>query len=845
MDPPEVPKILTQLSSICVLEYLSWERRLYIVSQAPEFRKVEQSLPLNLDKFCISSAGIRLNECDYHLSPCSPELQKILEKPPYNITSFGRLSTNRNKKIHLASKKVVDKLIGDRLMICTRKLVLYDLSHWEQRERRDLKMYQLATDLKIRAEILEASGISFSYADLDLISNILGPKPLKELSLSLDNYEIFQHPIVRNSENLVLYSGRVDFDAQQINHRNIHMKNYHKITLIDQINEWIGNHNEIGMEFSGDIEDNFTNTEIMITKLMDSKMRESGGRRVNPDERFPNTLYSISMPHTNDPDTELQYSLLKIEEYRYPFQMHMKIQPAGTAIPERFDWEIRRRIRNFCDCLQYFCRHSRNELTQSNLYQRAVICLVMLDMILVNGVSICVLEYLSFEKRLYIVSQIPEIRKVEKSLPLHLDTLRITIDEITLDENKYYLRKGNSRNVPSLRNVEYVRFNEWDEKHQNELLPGDFCVGNSHGYNFNRMARTRNPPPHWTTELRMELKNSRWFKTLAYLPPVYDTSPIHVAFKKVVDDLIGSRHMIFTKKFKFRNLSYWDIEERNVGSKIYRLPVDLKIQAEILESHWFSFSYAELDWISNILGPNPLKEFSTRLDNFEILTHPIVQNSEKLVLWSGRLDFDHQRINHRHIHLKDYFRIFSYINTWIENHNEIGMEFSVDFKLENKSDWAVIAKEKWIKKKIFPNTLYSISMPRTDDPNMEVQMSLLRNESTEYPFQIHLKIQPSGTAIPEQSDPMDLELELWETQREMKNEDVNSYNSHHRLRQRLQIVCSQSRLFFANQYSHLKKIPWFCVLKWIIVIFVSGIVGFFLISWILAFFWGQKCVPFS
>ncbi|PIC49376.1 hypothetical protein B9Z55_008005 [Caenorhabditis nigoni] len=512
----------------------------------------------------------------------------------------------------------------------------------------NFKIYRLPVDLKIHAEVLESSGFSFSFDELDVISTILGPKPLKEFSTKLDNYEIFTHPIILNSEKLVLHSGRVHFNLQRINHRHIHLKDYDQQVLINHMNVWITNNNEIGMEFSGDIETDRVGNHIdsvnTIKEMMHSKMRESGGSKVKAD------------------------------------------------------------------------------------------------------------------KRQSIASQSPKFRRAEKSLPLHLDTLRIAVDGIRLNKNKYYLRRciSNQKNVPHKQLV------PWDLNNQHEVLPGDFCVGYPQDYIFKANYRVENLPVPWKTELQMKSRNPWRDATLGYLTPAYDQVPIHIGFKKVVSDLIGNRAMIYTKKLEFQNKELWHgIDQGRESPKIYRLPVDLKIQAEILESCGFSFSYAELDRISSILGPKPLKEFSTRFDNYEIFQHPIVRNSEKLVLYGGRAQFIAQPINHRHIHLRDYYRetLLDHMNVWIRNNNEIGMEFSGDFKVGDSSSYSEELTKDIMNSKMresggrivkaderFPNTLYSISMPRTNAPNIETQFSLLKNGPK---LQIYLKIQPSGTAIPE------------------------------------------------------------------------------------------------
>ncbi|CAO4367719.1 unnamed protein product [Caenorhabditis nigoni] len=380
MDPPEVPKMLTKRSSICVLGYLSFERRLYIVSQIPAIRKVEKSSPLHLDTFLIGFNGIRLNEHKYYSSDETVELQKKLAKNPYNINSLGPPAFDTDPT-HGKFQKVIDDLIGHRPMIFTKKLELYDLSLWKQR---DSKPYRLPVDLKIQAETLDARWCYYNYGDLNRISNILGPKPLKEVLLQLDNYHIFAHPIVRNSEKLVLYCNNVRFDAQRINHRNIHLDGNYR--FMDYLNEWIRNQNEVGMEFSGDVgfhrrgHSEFMWKEKPLKEMMYWKKCESGGRRVKADERFPNTLYSISLPRTNNPDTELQYSLLRnprgYEFDKYPFQIHVKIQPSGTAIPEQSDsvywelkiWETRKQIRTFCisscNWVQNLPRRLQNALFQ-------------------------------------------------------------------------------------------------------------------------------------------------------------------------------------------------------------------------------------------------------------------------------------------------------------------------------------------------------------------------------------------------------------------------------------------------------------------------------------------------
>ncbi|PIC49365.1 hypothetical protein B9Z55_007998 [Caenorhabditis nigoni] len=347
---------------------------------------------------------------------------------------------------------------------------------------------------------------------------------------------------------------------------------------------------------------------------------------------------------------------------------------------------------------------------------------------LTNLSSFCVLEYLSFERRLYIVSQIPGFRKVEKSIPLHLDYITIWDNRIRIDENDYYLKR--------LRN------------HQNE-----------------------NSPASWRIELRKRTTQYivNTSTVCGLLSPIHDN--LQNVFKKLLFVLIENRTMIYTKKLEFSDY-IWD----------YPLPVDLKIQAQIIDAR-VGLNNADLDRISNFLGPNPLKEFSIHLNNFEIFTHPIVRNSRKLVLWRGLVNFDHQRINHRNIHLKDYDRqiLMDHMDEWIENGPEVGMEFSGHIR-RNMHFWELIGQEIFEKERMylkkyqrngkrvkpdarFPNTLYSISMPQTNNPNTEIQYSLIKNESINPPFHIHLKIQPSGTATPEQSDSMYWELKLLEIRR--------------------------------------------------------------------------------
>ncbi|ULU08668.1 hypothetical protein L3Y34_019693 [Caenorhabditis briggsae] len=347
--------------------------------------------------------------------------------------------------------------------------------------------------------------------------------------------------------------------------------------------------------------------------------------------------------------------------------------------------------------------------------------------------SICVLEYLSFERRQYISAQLTGFRKVEKSIPLHLSHLAISVGRIRINDNEYYLKRldGNSKDT------ELGKLAQWDMESEGELLPGDFCIGNPQNYIFNRNFPMENAPFPWTTELRVTQFKGAYSMpvdiSLGFLAPIWDTAPIHVAFKKLVFDLLGNRPMIFTKKFEFLKITR--------DSKIYRLPLELKIQAETLETVWFSFSYAELDRISRMLGPKPLKEFATQYHNFEVFTHPIAQNAQKLTICSGSL-FDYRLINHRNIRLKKWGPgVGISIQEWIGNENTVGMEFVGDIELMHLSDLKVIKKEKELKgtmyrkkcqfdgKRVraderFPNTLYSLSFPRITVPGTELQKKM-------------------------------------------------------------------------------------------------------------------------
>ncbi|CAO4367708.1 unnamed protein product [Caenorhabditis nigoni] len=130
------PKILTRLSSICVLEYLSFDKRLYLVSRIPGFRKVEKSLPLHLDYLKILSYGIQIDQHKYYLSrrlqdfdPTGTptrtfELRKM-QIETLSVTFLGFVSPI-DGNIQKAYEKLVYDLIGNRPWMFTKKLEVRD-----------------------------------------------------------------------------------------------------------------------------------------------------------------------------------------------------------------------------------------------------------------------------------------------------------------------------------------------------------------------------------------------------------------------------------------------------------------------------------------------------------------------------------------------------------------------------------------------------------------------------------------------------------------------------------------------------------------------------------------------
>ncbi|CAO4367711.1 unnamed protein product [Caenorhabditis nigoni] len=350
MDFPGSPKILSRLGSICVSEFLSFERRQYIASRIPGFRKVEKSIPLHLDYLKISYDTIRIDEYEYYfterlrrtqdfnpavypLDVWSKELRKRrYQNPPSDSTVLALVSPYQDY-VQTPFEKLVFDLLGNRTTIYLKKL-----------EFCDDRIYRIPVEMKIQAETIETEYLSLRYADLDQLSNVLGPKPLKEFSTELRRFDNFTHHIVRNSEKLVLTFGTEDFDPQRINHMNVHLRGFLRYSLIRYMNAWIENGPEVGMEFTGDIKKSeyepprgFDNEKTLIMKMMNLKKSESGGKGVKPDKRFPNTVYSISMPRTNNPDSEIQMSFIKNASTDSPFQIHLKVQASGTAIPEKSD----------------------------------------------------------------------------------------------------------------------------------------------------------------------------------------------------------------------------------------------------------------------------------------------------------------------------------------------------------------------------------------------------------------------------------------------------------------------------------------------------------------------------
>ncbi|PIC49364.1 hypothetical protein B9Z55_007997 [Caenorhabditis nigoni] len=891
--------MLSTLSSICVmeyLEYLSFEKRQYIVSQIPGLRKVEKSLPHHLDYLNIAFDRIRINEYEYYLTNKGSGTIEIRKRQiPYPPNDLLGLESPNYENVQVAIEKLVNDLIGDRPMIYTKKLEFWD--SW---------IFRIPFDLKIQAESIEARWFNLRHGDLDRISNFLGPKPLKEFSTKLDNYEIFTHPIVRNSQKLVIWRGSLDSYNWRVNHRNIHLKDYDRETLYRLMNEWIASDPKIGMELTGDIKRTYSwkliEEEIWIKERMYLIKCGNHGIRVKPDWR----LYIVSqIPGFRKVEKSLplrldtlliEFDRIQIDEYKYyltgRFRRPLDFSPTGNPSASA-TWTIELRKRQIhtvpvsdtllglvppiygnnekasekllfdlignrpmiytkkLELLNFTGQKSQHErsamisrlpsglkiqaeiirafwnhFSDSDLYrisdilgpkplkefstafwdyatlahpivrnsQKLVLTpgtgnfdarIIIHKHIhlkyywrpaLINHMtewaanvqeigmefsgdiineleekSIKELMYLKKcesggrrvkpDERQYIVSQIPELRTVEKSLPLNLDNLSILDNRIRIDEYEYWT---------GIREKEYYLSN--------------------------------NSQISWTIELRKRrIQNSPIDGTvLGLLPPIYDDN-IKMASEKLILDLIGNRPMIYTKKLEFRNL-------RN-----YRLPDNLKIQADIFETRPFNYSYADLDRLANILGPKPLKEFSTQLKfrGFGIFTHPIVQNSQKLVLWRGGEDFDPRRINHKNVHLKSFGQwiLIRCMNAWIANVQEVGMEFSGDIQISGGNypklaDSEIDEEEKSLKEmmhwrkcegdgrrvkadKRFPNTLYSISVPWTNNPNTEMQMSLIKSASIDSQFQIHLKIQPSGTAIPERFDSMYWELKLWKTQNQI------------------------------------------------------------------------------
>ncbi|EFO89541.1 hypothetical protein CRE_22651 [Caenorhabditis remanei] len=202
----------------------------------------------------------------------------------------------------------------------------------------------------------------------------------------------------------------------------------------------------------------------------------------------------------------------------------------------------------------------------------------------------CILEYVEANKRIPISSRSPSLRLIERSVPLRLDTLRLSESGVKLNKIEYEINEDEELTTDDPRS---------------ELVLGDILMGSE--------------TPEWNRNyLVMQFCNEMGMTAERRLPTKYsDPMKIHLATRKMLAKILGRRKVILVDKFEIA--VYF--------STILRLPVGF--QARIKKLYCGNI---DIKQCLPLIDPAsyPLEELDIR--NLTTLDIPIIQTCEKLLI---------------------------------------------------------------------------------------------------------------------------------------------------------------------------------------------------------------------
>uniref|UniRef100_A0A1I7UDQ5 FBA_2 domain-containing protein n=1 Tax=Caenorhabditis tropicalis TaxID=1561998 RepID=A0A1I7UDQ5_9PELO len=203
----------------------------------------------------------------------------------------------------------------------------------------------------------------------------------------------------------------------------------------------------------------------------------------------------------------------------------------------------------------------------------------------------CIWEYMEPNRRIHITSRSPELRRIDKSIPLHINCLILDENSIEMNDIEYKVHSETETVNPG--------DERYEEKPEEErLTPGDIVA------DVERSWRRE------ITQFTIELYNRNFRRHNSNSKP-------HVLAKRVANLLLGGRCKIVAKTLQTAE-----------DQKILRLPVGFKVHTSEISCLYHDFPYI-LPIIESSFVMNEIETYVSKEETFD---HPQLRNAKRVII---------------------------------------------------------------------------------------------------------------------------------------------------------------------------------------------------------------------
>ncbi|CAL2034747.1 unnamed protein product [Caenorhabditis brenneri] len=652
----------------CILEYLEANKRIHICSRSKALQKIDKKIPLHIkrlefyDNFIavnnilfslrcdfrnfnngekvlvdgvfrnwnqvITPGDVRMGDREFYKLPNTENLE-IRNQKPFKLELSGKSTKDGrvapNIPFEIALKKIATALFGERYLIHVSELVVSG------------SILRLPVGFNIRIR----NTLDIGSCNIDDILRVIDPQsfPLKAIKMFPHKPEDHHHPIVQAAETLETVVDRIfqepwHMEILTFPHKHI-IVNWFDLDYeesVSVVQDWLDHPREHGRTFT------MGWTRGMVKRLFQIKKRFNGNMALLPknnDKKVNQKAVIIPIDSASELLISVNYEGIKLESIPTgTIQMTVHDNSHWSRIKERFEEDeniggiifisafldpvalLLSQYDTFCHFMKYddvaMARGAKRTSDDNLRWDENAPLLLAVGRKEETGEPMtypalrCVVEYLEANKRMYICSRTPQLEKIEKSIPLRLDTLTLYNDGFKLNDLQY-----------SLTLYDYSK--EQESARLNKVVtPGDITLGSPENGVWIKEPGFKKPIGKSDRYVQVMYEWNRKYIDYFILPNCFE---LNSALKHLACFLFEGRPTIIVKK-KFK------IDFQQQG-RVMRLPENFKVLTRVL-----NVKRHEFNDILPILDSScfPLKRLKTGVWNEDFYKSPYIRSCQKLVI---------------------------------------------------------------------------------------------------------------------------------------------------------------------------------------------------------------------